>query len=195
MRIGGEDRGKKFVVILLLLACCCASFYFYWTTLRMIESDTYEIENARSASIQPDPAAEAEKNEIAEAEAGLNGLTSSASQAMREALYAETSGKYPLDVPNSLVVTYSAAASPAAEIAVEPDPPSVKALAVLQTDKGFSAMVEVDGVKKIVRPNDSKSFKESNITILKIDQEGVDYRWMRKKPSRADLNIRQGSKR
>jgi hypothetical protein len=176
-RGGGGDNTKKVMVILFLLLCCAGSFYFYWTTTKMIEADVWAIESAKNASSQPDPATTAEKQEIDDAEAGLSSITSSASQAMRLAMLAETSGKYPLDLAVTLVSSPSTAslAPPVEEIM----PPVVNVLAIMITDSDKVAMINVDGGSSLVVRQGSK-FSDGRARITKIEAKGVTYRWMGK---------------
>jgi hypothetical protein len=126
----------------------------------------------------PDPTAEVEKNEIATAEEGLNNLSTSSTRAMQTALMAETQNRLPVDLPVTLVTTYSAGPI-IDEIPVEPEPPSLTVVAVMITDTDSAALINVDGEQDILVRKGTK-FSEGTATITKIDSKGVTFTWRRK---------------
>jgi hypothetical protein len=125
----------------------------------------------------PDPATEAEKQEIESAEIGLTNLSKASSQAMRVALLAEVQSKYPLDLPVTLV---SSAPVNADYIEpVEPDPPTLEISAILINGPDKIAMVTVDGGSELLIRQGAK-FSDSNgtpATVTKILAKEVEFKW------------------
>jgi hypothetical protein len=173
----GESSSKKLLRVLVMLVCCVGAGYFFWTTTQIIDENEYSLEEAARPQ-PPDPASEAEKTEIGEAEEGLENISKSSSQAMRVALYAEVQNKYPVDVPTSLVATNVGPVT--LEAPVEPDPPMVTIEAIMITDSDKVALVSVDGEEGVLLRSGSR-FSENKARITNIDAKGLDFIWMRKK--------------
>jgi hypothetical protein len=174
----GESSSKKLLRVLLMLICCAGAGYFFWTTMQIIENNEYSLDEAARPQ-PPDPVAEAEKGEIGAAEEGLQNLSRSSSQAMRVALLAEVQNKYPIDLPESLVVTNTGPVTADAPV-VEPDPPDVTIEAIMITDSDKVALVRVDGEEGVLLRSGSR-FSENKARITNIDAKGLDFIWMRKK--------------
>jgi hypothetical protein len=174
---GGEDNSRKLMLSMLLLVCCCGAGYFTWSTRQLVRNADDALETV-SQPQPPDPVAEAEKNEIATAEEGLNNLSTSSTRAMQTALMAETQGRLPLDLPMTLVVSTPVVVG-IDEIPIEPEPPSLTVVAVMITDTDSAALVSVDGEQDILVRKGTK-FSEGTATITKIDAKGVTFTWRKK---------------
>jgi hypothetical protein len=166
----------KIVKIVLLAVCCAAAGYFFWSNLEIINANHDAVTQANMPQ-PPDPVVETEKNEIGEAEEGLQNVTRASNQAMQVALMAEVQSKYPLDLPTSLVVV----AADIPELApIEPDPPMVTVVAIMITDTDRVALVKVDGEEGILMRQGATFSEGGSAKITKIDEKGVTFSWRRK---------------
>ncbi|MDR3165718.1 MAG: hypothetical protein LBU13_09075 [Synergistaceae bacterium] len=174
---GGDGSSRKLLLSLVLFICCCGAGYFTWDTRQLIQNADDALHTS-SMTQPPDPAAEAEKNEIATAEDGMNNLSKASTRAMQTALMAETQSRHPLDLSTALV-----AAAPVVrvteEIFIEPEPPSLTVVAVMITDTDRTALVNVDGEQELLVRKGSKFFG-GKATITKIDAKGVTFQWRKK---------------
>ena len=171
----GESSSAKLLRVLLLLICCVGAGYFFWSNMQIVDANERAINRAQMPQ-PPDPAMEAEKEEIGVAEEGMHNVTRSSSHAMQVALLAEVQSKYPLDLPSSLVASSSAIVELAP---IEPDPPMVTVVAIMITETDRVAMVNVDGEEGILMRQGTR-FSEGSATITKIDEKGVTYTWRRR---------------
>ncbi|MDR3077027.1 MAG: hypothetical protein LBU26_06965 [Synergistaceae bacterium] len=173
----GESSSKKLIRILLMIVCCAGAAYFFWTTLQII-SDNEEARQEMHRPQPPDPVTETEKSEIASAEESLQNVSKSSSQAMQIALLAEVQNKYPVDLPVSLVVNQGPNPGPI-EPVIEPEPPMLTVMGILDTGTDKSALVNVDGEQGVLMRVGTK-FSEGKARITKIDAKGVTFTWMKK---------------
>ena len=172
----GEKSGAKMFRVLLLLLCCALAGYFFWSNIRIMDDSEAAINRARME--QPsDAATEAEKQDIDTAEEGLQNMTRASSNAMQLALLAEVQGRYPIDVPTSLIgspsVTYDIAP-------VEPEPPYVTVVAIMITDDDRIALVNVAGEEQGKLVRQGTRFSDGTAQITKIEEKGVTFTWRRR---------------
>jgi hypothetical protein len=172
----GPKPVKQLLFIVILLLCCGLSGYFFYNIVLLDDDSGQYVENISGI----DEKVIKEQQQVEATETLYTNVSRISSMAMQTATEAQLHARYPVAPTVTLLPQASFQNTNGTAPPPEPDPPTLTVLAIMITEEGRVAVVDIDGEEngKIVRQG--TKFSDGDATITKIDAKGVTFRWKKK---------------